>query len=105
MKTLTIFSGTTPLCKEAEPSDFYFNIQDDGSGYCFISIVPVLFFDKHGSFFDETIPIDHLLPDDFEEEMECTYGCDRSAEDVREELLGLGFRVSDDVDKLCENGE
>jgi hypothetical protein len=82
------------LCKNSKPSDFYFDVKADlevCSGYTMIAIVPKLYFHKEGYMWDQSMNLNHILPDDLSEAMESCWDSERSAEEVRKDLLARGF--------------
>jgi hypothetical protein len=97
------------LCEKSTPSDFYFDVKADlevTGGLTMIAIVPKVYFDKHGYMWDQSMFLDHILPEDLSEAMESCWDTERSAEDVRQDLLASGFQenikfaalVSEDYD-------
>lgn len=95
------------LCDKATPSDFYACFlpgslldMDDNDNACYVSICPKEYFDRHDCEFDQTLPIDHLLPKDFSEAMEGVYEATRPLKDVRQDLLELGFKESKRFSKI-----
>lgn len=93
------------LCTQSKPGDFYFDVRacDD---YTTVSITPKAFFDKNGHCWDQHIDLDHILPSDLEEAMECIWTTDRTADEVKQELSSLGFLSSLDFSSyLSENDE
>ena len=83
------------MCASARASDFYFHIQDV-DGMTTVAIVPKENFDNKGCMWDQHLPIDHLLPDDLGEEMECTWSCERDVESVKKDLIQRGFEENPD---------
>lgn len=94
----------TELCEQSKPSDFYFcAIKDiDGCSYgeTMIGIVPKEYFDSFGFMWDQTMFLEHILPEDFSESMECIWDSDRPAPSVRQEMLALGFEENEKFSKL-----
>lgn len=87
------------LCKSSKPSDFYFYVGplapgEDNENYSFIHIIPKIFFDTYNHMWDQSMDIDHILPEDFGEEMECIWGCKRSIEKIKADLIERGFLES-----------
>jgi hypothetical protein len=91
------------MCASAQTSDFYFHVSDV-DGMTTIAIVPKEYFKIQGHMWDQHLPIDHLLPDDMFEEMECTWSCDRDIESVRKDMLQRGFEENREFDEFL-NGE
>lgn len=89
------------MCASAQASDFYFYITDI-DGVTAVAITPKEYFKTHEYMWDQHLPIDHLLPDDMYEEMECTWGCDRDTESVRKEMLERGFEQSPEFDAFMK---
>jgi hypothetical protein len=92
------------LCQNSKPSDFYFDLLDD-NGITIINLSPKLFFDKNECMFDQPMYLEHILPDDFGDEMENVWSSERSIDEVRKDLLERGFmeepkltNMSDDED-------
>jgi hypothetical protein len=90
----------TKLCKSSKPSDFYFTVKEDEDLDLYVCITPVVYFDTNECEFDQSLEIEHLLPEDFYEEMEGTYSVDRdcSVQEIEEELEALGFLRSEKFD-------
>jgi hypothetical protein len=84
------------LCAKSTSSDFYFAAANDEFYKTAITLVPKLFFHAEKCCWDQGMQIDHLLPKDFDETMEATWGCDRSLEEVKSELLSLGFEENEE---------
>ncbi len=100
----TPFSGYEKLCKESVPSDFFFSVFEwTGTGTC-IAIVPKLYFLKEKCMWDQSMPIEHLLPDTFSESMECVWETEKNDLDlVKNELLSMGFLENDEFNNLIMN--
>jgi len=84
------------LCINSKPSDFYFYVGpiapgEDDEDYSFIHIVPKIFFDTYNHMWDQSMNLNHILPEDFGEEMECIWSCERSKEEVITDLIERGF--------------
>lgn len=92
------------LCKQSKASDFYFSVQKDEDLELCVYITPVSYFDEKNVQFDQSLMIEHLLPEDFYEEMEGCYAVDRdcSLEEIEEELTDLGFCKSDEFDEFMK---
>lgn len=94
------------LCLNSVPSDFYFHImpdQEDG-GFCIIALVPKAYFLKEHYMWDQSMPLDHILPSDFSESMESVWDSERSFEDIRKDLLTRGFEENKKFSQLvCED--
>lgn len=81
------------LCRRSKPSDFYFYVTETNEGDVWLTITPKLFFDQNSYSWDQSMDLEHILPD-FTEEMECTYAPndnDRRASEIRNDLLAKGF--------------
>lgn len=95
------------LCSDAKPSDFYFAVHNsfdtsentDDLDISYIFLVPKAFFDKEKHMWDQHMCVDHILPKDFGEVMECVWDCERSLEDVRKDLLSRGFEENNKIIK------
>lgn len=87
------------LCQNSKPSDFYFAVHescDSSMGYTYVSIVPKLYFHKYGYMWDQSMFLDHLLPQDLIEAMECIWDAETlSVEDLRKDLLARGFEENE----------
>jgi hypothetical protein len=92
------------LCAKSMPSDFYFSVSESDDfthGYVFISLVPKVFFHKEGYMWDQSMFLDHILPDDFDESMESIWESPRSVEEIRADLLARGFEENEAFTKLA----
>ena len=96
------------LCEKSKPSDFYFAVnkfmdfcagedEDARDGYTYIAIVPKVYFNKENCMWDQSMYLDHILPDDFNEAMESIWECERSIEDARKVLIEMGFEENSEV--------
>jgi hypothetical protein len=86
------------LCKQSTPADFYFAVSNslsfdpnDNDAFTFIAIVPKAFFDKERCMLDSSMDLEHILPEDFGEEMEGIWSTSRSVDEVRKDMLERGF--------------
>lgn len=96
------------LCENSQPSDFYFHVSDDYNepGFTIISIVPKVFFEKEKCMWDQSMYLKNILPEDFGEEMESVWGCERNIEEVRKDLFARGFEENEEFSKiLSASGE
>ncbi|CAB4196932.1 hypothetical protein UFOVP1290_452 [uncultured Caudovirales phage] len=89
------------LCKISKSNDFYFYAYNApnpifGAGTT-ICITPKLYFQKENCLWDLSLMIEHLLPSDFYESMESEWESERSVDEVRSELLLLGFEENLDL--------
>jgi hypothetical protein len=91
------------LCKNSVPSDFYFSVmrEDDNDPFTLVSIVPKLYWEENAYMWDQTMFLDHILPPDLSESMECIYDSDRSVEEVRKDMLARGFLENDAFSKIA----
>lgn len=90
------------MCASARASDFIFNVQDI-DGMTTIAIVPKEYFKEEGHMWDQHLPIDHLLPDDMSEEMECTWSSERDVDSVRKDMLQRGFEEDPEFDAFLKD--
>lgn len=90
-------SSYEELCKNSKPSDFYFAAQKGEDEFCMVAIVPKLYFNKEGYMWDQSMQIEHLLPDDLSESMESIWenDGDRTVEEIRQDMLRRGFEEND----------
>lgn len=94
------------LCDNSKPSDFYFHVMEDiqemSFGATIIAIVPKLYFHKEKCMWDQSMFLNHILPSDFNESMESIWDSDRSVDEIRSELLNLGFEENLEFSKLFQ---
>jgi hypothetical protein len=90
------------LCQNSKPSDFYFDVKANlgVDGFTMITIVPKLYFDKEGYMWDQSMNLNHILPADLSEAMESCWDSERSAEEVRQDLLARGFEENTKLSAL-----
>lgn len=83
----------TNVSEELKASDFCFFVQEDGQdGDTIAYFCPLKFFRENGHMSDEYYDaLDEFVPMDMDEMADNCYGTSRSVEEVREELLKLGF--------------
>src|SRR5271154_1291907 len=82
------------LCENSKPSDFYFSVKEGlevVGGDTMVAIVPKVYFQKEGCMWDQSMFLEHILPDDLGECMTSCWATDRGAEEVRQDLLTRGF--------------
>lgn len=100
------------LCESSQPSDFYFAIIDDGYDDI-VCIAPKAYYDKHNCMWDQYIPLDHILPDDFGDsdaglilnvagktftvDGAWVWAPDRHIDDTKRDLVSRGFEENDDI--------
>lgn len=96
------------LCKNSTPADFYFAVSnsldfdpDENDAFTFVSIVPKAYFNKEGCMWDQSMKLDHILPEDLGEEMESIWGTHRDIEEVRKDMLARGFEENADFTKAA----
>jgi hypothetical protein len=85
------------MCASAQASDFYFHIANV-DGMTSVVITPKDYFNSKGYMWDQHLPIEHLLPDDLGEDMECAWSSRRDVESVRKDLLECGFEQNAEFD-------
>jgi len=93
------------LCENSKPSDFYFSVKEDMSftnGFTFIAIVPKLYFVSEKCMWDQSMFLEHILPEDCSEAMESVWDCERSADEVRKDMLARGFEENEEFSKLVD---
>ena len=97
------------LCKQSSPADFYFAVSnslsfdpEENDAFTFIALVPKVYFNKEGCMWDQSMNLDHILPEDFGEEMESIWGTSRNIEDVRKDMLARGFEENKDFIKAAQ---
>ena len=88
------------LCLNSTPSDFFFCAQETEMGGSYIALVPKVYFLKEKYMWDQSMPLDHILPSDFSEAMESVWESDRSVSDLKKDLLGRGFEENEQFSKL-----
>lgn len=88
------------LCENSKPSDFYFHAQNDVNevsfGATWIAIVPKEYWNTHKYMWDQSMFLDHILPEDFGESMESIWDSERPVEEVRKDLLARGFEENEE---------
>jgi hypothetical protein len=90
------------LCENSKPSDFYFVAQKDYEGFVMVAITPKLYFHKNGYMWDQSMQIEHLLPNDLSESMESVWesDSDRTVEEIRQDMLSRGFEENEQFTEL-----
>jgi hypothetical protein len=94
------------LFKNSTGKDYYFHVSSgkemgDDEAFAWLTIVPKAYYDKHQCLFDQSMPIDHLLPEDCTEEMESVWASEMPAKDLRQEMLFRGFQESKALAEDC----
>ena len=89
--------------ESTSPEDYYFaTIEIDGDAM--VGIVGKDYFDENEDYFDQSIHLEHILPDHLFECMESIWTTmDSSREEVREELKDLGFTENKDFQTCIES--
>lgn len=93
---------------ETKAEEYLFDVRpwpEDEDGGPMITIVPVAYFNKHNAVFDQHLQLDHILGDDYFQEMESTFVSDLSEKvfDVRQDLLKRGLREDPRLTKLLDD--
>lgn len=83
-----------------KPSDFYFAVFSEDRDCSHVLIVSKEFWNANECIDDQTPAISHLLPQDFEEATDSTWVVERFVDEVRSDLLALGFEESEDVKRF-----
>lgn len=80
------------------PEDFYFAFDDNAAEAneveTVVAITPVDYFKTFEKMTDQSLMIEDILPDDVEEIQEGIYSCERSAAEVKNDLVERGFKMS-----------
>ena len=84
------------LCANSKPSDFYFAVMQEPNynNLTTVAMAPKAYFNAEGYMWDQHMMIERILPEDFGEDMESVWSSERSAEEVRRDLLSRGFEES-----------
>src|SRR5271167_4049365 len=89
--------------ENSKPSDFYFSVKEGlevVGGDTMVAIVPKVYFQKEGCMWDQSMFLEHILPDDLGECMTSCWETERSAEEVRQDLLTRGFEENKKFSKM-----
>lgn len=88
--------------KSTSASDYYFHAYNHYSEGVCVVICSKDYFKKHGYVFDQSINIDHLLPDHFFEIMESEWVSDNDLNTTIKEMEELGFTRNEAFSELIE---
>ncbi len=93
------------LCAESKGSDFYFHVSgpDEYNHSARIYVVPVVYFLKTHYAWDQSLHLDHLLPEDCLESMECVWETDLSVGEVMGFMAQRGFTENDEFSALVND--
>lgn len=95
----------TELCEQSKPSDFFFYVKEDLEptfGCSIIYLVPILYFEKEKYEWDQSMFLYHILPEDFGEDMESVWSCERPLAEVQQDMLDRGFKESAEFNALID---
>lgn len=102
------------LCEESKSSDFYFYVYDESFEYddtddnqddvAYVAIIPKAYFHANNCMWDQSMFLDHLLPNGYCECMEGVWDVECSKEFARKQMLDSGFEENKKFTEMCQKG-